>query len=1179
MVSLRFSKHGVLRCVGNKSAFILLALILVGSRLVAQQTMSIVPPSPDAAALGQYGNIPVSTYTGIPNISIPLYSIDYRDVHIPIDLRYHSSGVTLETESSWVGMGWTLNVGGVITRTLRAGDDMQKINDGVSTHGSDYLYSGYPYDVRSSNSNVSYSQQICNKEIDAEPDMFYFNFHGTSGSFILENGQDITLNFLTGTPVNVEKIEIKYDKLNLQWQIRTADGYAYYFKTKEVTETHRGVNGAYGGGSDDVGLVGLDPTWEDVIVSAWYLDKMVTPLGEEVNYVYDTVDEIINGVPTGKKRSVFGSAQVTITDISRAFVNPTGTSIHCFIPPGQGSASKSFVNNIYLKEIDYSAGKIVFNKSLREDMMPSAVPSSSRVYLNHSPYYLSWISAGPQKLDNVVVQDVQGNPVKRFELEYGYFNADKTGDEKYSFRRLKLNKVRECGNSGLCNPYYQLYYDETHPLPSKYSKAQDFWGYNNGAINNISRIPYGTYYNPRDSVFYYLGDSDRQPNAEYMTSAILNKIVYPTGGSTLFEFEANDYFVFGASAFAITDFENHTTTKKGLAELRTTIDGPEYKTATFTLTDAVQSVFISNEMIYYPSATSSDPCNVVDPGTQYVGNEVLYSLRNLSSTPPVSTHFMSDFLNFFTGNYTDHCLNENSPDEIDPIYRSTESFTLSPGTYELKVYARANFNMNVIVSSLGLPSREIPLINGIYAKTAGGLRIKRITSRESPTSVPVVKRYGYTMTGNGKTISTGRLMLFPNHFMPLYCWDNEDPWLRTMDGHSWSNTPIGTSASGSIVGYDRVTEYFGENGENGKIEYNYINQEENVEPIEIATEGGITDSFTFIDGFPSAKNSSNGLVFEVNYFDYAGNKIKSQHSSYGNQLQKWFEGTIVRLIPSMHNDVISWDCNSMYHLFPNSYGIPSNRWVPTQKIDRVYSTEGVIETVTEYEYDTETHLQLKWEQSTSSKGELIKTIYSYPPDASWIPASMWQDKFIYDKVVKKDLFRNGSLLNSYKTYYSEQGGSYVVNKEESAFGASPFESLNTYTYSSGKTIQTVSQRDGTTRLYLWGYKNGYPVAEIRNATLTQVLAAMGNINEPALNAFAEEASPSSDYLTKIANLRTTLPGALIKTFSYYPLVGLKTITDENGNTAYYEYDTLGRLLLVKDKDGNVVKTHTYHYKQ
>ena len=78
------------------------------------QTPKIVPPSPDAAALGKYGEIPVDKSTGIPDISVPLYEIKTPRFNLPISLSYHASGIKVDEISSWVGCGWVVNAGGVI---------------------------------------------------------------------------------------------------------------------------------------------------------------------------------------------------------------------------------------------------------------------------------------------------------------------------------------------------------------------------------------------------------------------------------------------------------------------------------------------------------------------------------------------------------------------------------------------------------------------------------------------------------------------------------------------------------------------------------------------------------------------------------------------------------------------------------------------------------------------------------------------------------------------------------------------------------------------------------------------------------------------------------------------------------------------------------------------------------
>ena len=81
--------------------------------------VKILPPSPNTASLGKYGEVPVGLYTGIPQISIPLTSIQDGSLSVPISLSYHAGGVRVEEIASWVGLGWSLNAGGVITRQVR----------------------------------------------------------------------------------------------------------------------------------------------------------------------------------------------------------------------------------------------------------------------------------------------------------------------------------------------------------------------------------------------------------------------------------------------------------------------------------------------------------------------------------------------------------------------------------------------------------------------------------------------------------------------------------------------------------------------------------------------------------------------------------------------------------------------------------------------------------------------------------------------------------------------------------------------------------------------------------------------------------------------------------------------------------------------------------------------------
>jgi hypothetical protein len=73
---------------------------------------SVIPPSPDAASLGRYGEFPVSLSKGTPNIAIPIYTLQSGSLSVPISLNYHASGVRVNDVSSSVGLSWSLLAGG-----------------------------------------------------------------------------------------------------------------------------------------------------------------------------------------------------------------------------------------------------------------------------------------------------------------------------------------------------------------------------------------------------------------------------------------------------------------------------------------------------------------------------------------------------------------------------------------------------------------------------------------------------------------------------------------------------------------------------------------------------------------------------------------------------------------------------------------------------------------------------------------------------------------------------------------------------------------------------------------------------------------------------------------------------------------------------------------------------------
>lgn len=90
------------------------------------QAPQYIPKTPNVSSLVSQLDYPVSLYTGVPNISVPIYVIETDGIQIPISLSYNASGIRAGQEASWVGLGWSLNAGGIISRTIRCGDDFHE---------------------------------------------------------------------------------------------------------------------------------------------------------------------------------------------------------------------------------------------------------------------------------------------------------------------------------------------------------------------------------------------------------------------------------------------------------------------------------------------------------------------------------------------------------------------------------------------------------------------------------------------------------------------------------------------------------------------------------------------------------------------------------------------------------------------------------------------------------------------------------------------------------------------------------------------------------------------------------------------------------------------------------------------------------------------------------------------
>lgn len=203
--------------------------------------------TPNAAGLGLYGDIPVSLYTGTPDISIPLYEIKVKNYTLPVTLSYHAAGIRVDQHPGWVGLGWNLLAGGLISRSVNdLPDEFDSPNFNLANSG--YYYN---YDVlNTSNWNSrNYLRSIAQDQnlflLDITPDEFSFNFAGYSGKFYLDHQRRWVVQ--CNKPVKVEfdgtffdppfdKKGTQAEKNNYEWShcfsgftITVEDGTKYVF--------------------------------------------------------------------------------------------------------------------------------------------------------------------------------------------------------------------------------------------------------------------------------------------------------------------------------------------------------------------------------------------------------------------------------------------------------------------------------------------------------------------------------------------------------------------------------------------------------------------------------------------------------------------------------------------------------------------------------------------------------------------------------------------------------------------------------------------------------------------------------------------------------------------------------------------------------------------------------------
>ncbi len=1153
----------------------------------------ITPPSPEAAAFGKYIDNPISKYNGTVDVSIPIYTVRDNDIELPIRLSYHGGGVKVEEEATWVGLGWTLFSGGVITRSKRGLDDFMNTVDRTG-----YLHLPLAWTPPQSGDDLTYEYLVesCNAIIDPTPDLFYFNFNGHSGKFLLN--KDIFNPQVPGDGVTLlssGKYLVDYEDTNQGWKITTPDGYIYEFSEIEETETwypNAGLNPSDKANTTYARIASSQGvTFSEKYISSWHLTSVTSPYGNSVTLHYKSADEnegdyafrsaptfseraetcdipgIAGGINSSSTCNLFDTSNPNLGDIdspSWQFLQQDpgysfSLDISC-LPDALSAPTEAYVltgcgSNIlssslgityqkYLDRIEFSNGVIEFKTSDRSDV------------IDHYDASLGTVYALPQKLDTIKLKYWDETINKEWVFDYDYFGG---GADPYN-KRLKLLSFQEIGVGEQLNPY-TFSYNGTQ-LPSKISFRRDHWGYANGLGDQFKLIPQLKVYSDQTSTV--LSGADREMNEQYAKAAILESITYPTKGTTSFFYEGND-------------FDVPITTQSSVSPGNfIAVQGDQ--TAAFEVTGTAQAIDI-NVNLYCGGASSCFSGQSPPSCTVTTANLSLQYLRivNLDTQSEV-TRLLSDYdCPPSAGlNCSGVAISEinGAFGVCGKQFQMTE--TLSPGKYLIRVVSAndvepsVSFSVNTSLAPVVISELSNSTVKG------GGLRVSRIEHHDNlRPDRNIVKSYDYTTVNiSGQKVSSGKLMTNPRYiYGRLALFGSASS--ATPSGKaifysaSYPNVPMGNAAQGNPIGYTRVTESIGEHEEGGSM----VSVFENIpDPI--------TDKF--VPNAPVVTNAeTNGSLLKETYYDIDGNKVREDEYIYGLDRQ------------SMVDVIYYYDNNCTVASLAYSYNVPQEhyKYFPeeyvwkylSQRVQRMYHPgDNNLYQQTNYDYTYSPHhfqvLSESMKNIDLSSGSTIDdytTTYAYPYDVPALVPSELGTQNRATTLIEKVTTRNNEEVSGEQFIYGAANGiAYLQETNTLKTGKDPSSNQSWYktadilSYANGRPKEIIA-RDGIPYTVIWAYNGNYPVAMVQGMTFAELVALTGDPEDANSGIMEEWDNPTiTSFLAPL-----DASDQRVSFFLYDELKGLISRQAPDGIGQEYDYDGLNRLkeVVLSLPNGN---THT-----
>ncbi|AZI24072.1 hypothetical protein EA772_01455 [Pedobacter sp. G11] len=725
------------------------------------------PSSPTAANFLRYGEIPVDMSSGVPNISIPLLEIASGKLKIPVTLSYHASGIKVRDVSSEVGIGWVINTGGNITRTICGRPDIES---------DDNLFL-FPYRTKEAIDSAYHQANGSGNSTSFVTDLFNYAYYNSAldlmsdrFNFTLPNGKSgvFRRDFKTGNAylIPYQPIKVKINPNNLpQGEV-----------TKQILII------------DDDGTSYLFERATNFNAQTWSVKKIISADQEDTISFYSHTESI--GYSSFNDYIIYYdvnnySPYPSYYDRSEARFRYSGGEIFGIESVRKSQQDLHYGNDYYF---DYPY------------LMDSIVTKSSTLKFEYA------LDRQDRQLSGYPNPISRLTGIKAIDRSSGHIVTNVNLFQSYKDNRMLLDQVVNNGNihsfgydQTTAPPYPTLVYGNVHSTVS-----EDFWGYSNG-MPTSSYVPEFNKLDVPNQTYEFI---TKYPNINFAKMLVLNRISYPTGGKTLFEYELNQVdpgvYNYQASDKPI-DGRVGGLRVKTISNFKDSISLPEVKSyeyfskphydyglispSLFQYREDTYNYSIAGQ-IYHPAnanlhvSTSAPYCTstpigrmigtsqapvIYDQVTEYngtpsnnTGKTVHYYTENFSS-PFISSRFESPYTydngnvkprlvrkedyKFQNGNYI--LVSSNSI-----LYNEYKNITINTG---LNFSSELTFNPMQLTPISYTPPEGYVLINGaddafsrlIHENTTASLKVmlpfreRHVTNHESGDSTIIEHQYSY----------------------------------------------------------------------------------------------------------------------------------------------------------------------------------------------------------------------------------------------------------------------------------------------------------------------------------------------------------------------------------------------------------------------------------------------------